>query len=86
MDGEDSERIVAFGSDVDGAATLTSRELDVLRLVADGLTNGEVAERLFLSDKTVKSHVSHILTKLRLSHRTQAAVWAVRAGVVSVPT
>ncbi len=62
--------------------TLSDRELDVLRLVADGLTNAEIAERLIISDKTVKSHVSNILGKLHLVDRTQAAVFAWREGVV----
>jgi NarL family two-component system response regulator LiaR len=69
--------------DVDNPlTTLSDRELDVLRLVADGLTNAEIAERLVISDKTVKSHVSNILGKLHLVDRTQAAVFAWREGVV----
>ncbi|MBC7808690.1 MAG: response regulator transcription factor [Akkermansiaceae bacterium] len=60
---------------------LTAREKEVLRLVADGLTNSQIAERLFLSDKTVKSHVSNILAKLRLPDRTQAAIFAYKQGL-----
>ena len=75
----------AFRVESGDTVALTDREIEVLRLVADGLTNSEVAERLFLSDKTVKSHVSHILIKLRLSHRTQAAVFAVRQGLLAKP-
>lgn len=63
---------------------LTGREKEVLRLVADGLTNIAIAERLYLSDKTVKSHVSNILAKLRLPDRTQAAVFAYRHGLTNV--
>lgn len=61
---------------------LSDRELEVLRLIADGLTNADIAERLVISEKTVKSHVSNILSKLHLADRTQAAVYAWREGVV----
>jgi len=64
---------------------LTEREVQVLRLVADGLTNVEIAERLYLSDKTVKSHVSNILAKLRLTDRTQAAIFAWKQGLTTNP-
>ncbi len=60
---------------------LTEREREVLRLVAEGMTNVEIGERLYLSDKTVKSHVSNILAKLRLPDRTQAAVFAYKHGL-----
>lgn len=53
---------------------LTKREREVLDLIADGLSNREIGERLFLSEKTVKNYVSHVLAKLDLQRRTQAAV------------
>jgi DNA-binding CsgD family transcriptional regulator len=59
-----------------GVGTLTRREQEVLRLVALGLTNAEVAERLFISPKTAENHVSHILAKLNLRSRTEAAAYA----------
>jgi len=61
--------------------SLSSRELDVLRLVTDGLTNQEIAEKLVLSVETVKTHMRHIMEKLRVSDRTQAAVKAMREGL-----
>lgn len=61
---------------------LSERELEVLRLIADGASNSEIAERLVISEKTVKSHVSNILSKLHVFDRTQAAVYAWREGVV----
>ena len=61
---------------------LSERELDVLKLIAEGRNNAEIAERLVISEKTVKSHVSNILDKLHLEDRTQAAVYAWREGVV----
>lgn len=60
---------------------LTDRELEVVRLVAQGLTNHEIAGRLWISEKTVKAHVSHVLTKLRLKDRTQLAIHAIKHGL-----
>lgn len=60
---------------------LSDREMDVLRLIADGLSNSDISERLVISAKTVKSHVSNILSKLHLADRTQAAVFAWREGI-----
>jgi predicted ATPase/DNA-binding CsgD family transcriptional regulator len=69
---------------VSGAAVtvLTPRELDVLKLVAQGLSNSDIAERLVLSEHTVHRHLANILRKLDLSSRAAAAAWGVRAGLV----
>jgi DNA-binding NarL/FixJ family response regulator len=66
------------------ASELTSRELDVLRLVAAGKPNKQIAAELAISERTARTHVSRILRKLRLSSRTQAALWAVREGLADV--
>ena len=64
------------------AALLSERERQVLHLIAEGLSNGEIATRLVISEKTVKSHVRNILSKLHLVDRTQVAVFAWREGIV----
>lgn len=61
---------------------LSDRELDVLRLIADGLSNAEIARKLIISEKTVKGHVSNILGKLHMLDRTQAAIYAWQQGLV----
>jgi DNA-binding NarL/FixJ family response regulator len=68
------------GNDIEAA--LTHRESEVLQHMATGLTNKEIAVQLSISYETVKEHVQHILRKLGVSDRTQAAVWAVRKGLV----
>ena len=62
-------------------AELTEREVEVLRLIAGGLNNHEIADALVISEKTVKTHVSSILSKLHLEDRTQAAIYALRHGL-----
>jgi DNA-binding NarL/FixJ family response regulator len=67
---------------VDLEVPLTKRESEVLKQLALGLSNKEIAQGLSISYETVKEHVQHILRKLSVSDRTQAAVWAVRRGLV----
>jgi DNA-binding NarL/FixJ family response regulator len=64
------------------AAALTEREAEVLRALAEGLSNAEIAGRVWLSPETVKTHVKAILGKLGVRDRTQAVVWAYRTGFV----
>jgi DNA-binding NarL/FixJ family response regulator len=66
----------------DPAAAMTARELDVLRVVGAGKANKEIAAQLGISERTARTHVSNILSKLGLHSRTQAALWAVREGLV----
>jgi two-component system, NarL family, response regulator LiaR len=66
------------------SAGLTGRELEVLRLIARGLSNKLIARELVVSEKTVKTHVSNILAKLHLADRTQAALYAVREGLAEL--
>jgi NarL family two-component system response regulator LiaR len=66
----------------DSLAELSERELDVLRLIARGMNNKEIADTLAIAEGTVKSHVSNILSKLHLAHRTQAALYALKRRLV----
>lgn len=78
-----ARRLTSFGVDRSeaDAVDLTTRELDVLRLLGAGKANKEIAAELGISERTARTHVSNILAKLGLSSRTQAALWAVRAGL-----
>jgi DNA-binding NarL/FixJ family response regulator len=88
------ERVAAGGDYIDPALMpqalagrapsdlLTAREREILQLLADGMSNGDVAERLFISQETVKSHVRHILTKLEADTRTQAVAIALREAMI----
>lgn len=71
-------------ADDDSLADLSERELEVLRLIARGQSNREIAEALTIAEGTVKSHVSNILSKLHLAHRTQAALYALRRRLVPI--
>lgn len=68
----------------DSSEDLTEREVEVLELVAEGLPNDDIAEKLYISERTVRSHVSNILGKLGLANRTQAALYAVRQGIAEL--
>jgi DNA-binding NarL/FixJ family response regulator len=63
-------------------ADLSDREIEVLRLLAAGKGNAEIAAELFISPKTVKNHIASILVKLQIENRIQAAVYAVKAGII----
>lgn len=77
-----AETMAARQKQVDGDIQLTQRETQVLRHLALGLSNKEIGQSLSISIETVKEHVQHLLRKMGVSDRTQAAVWAVRKGLV----
>jgi DNA-binding NarL/FixJ family response regulator len=80
------QRLRSQGKSTDAAATiraeLSDREVEVLKLIANGKDNAQIARELFISPKTVKNHISNILMKLQIDNRIQAAVYAVRSGIV----
>jgi DNA-binding CsgD family transcriptional regulator len=77
------ERRLGMGPEPSGPDSLTPREREVAALLAEGLTNSQVADRLYISPRTAAVHVSNILAKLGMSSRTEVAAWAVREGVGS---
>jgi NarL family two-component system response regulator LiaR len=79
---EAAARLVREVRAPDSPESLTGRETDVLRALATGLTNREIGRSLNIGERTVKTHVSHLLSKLGLQSRTQAALYAVRIGLV----
>jgi DNA-binding NarL/FixJ family response regulator len=80
------QHVRAQSKDTDAAdnirAELSDREIEVLKLIANGKDNAQIAKELFISPKTVKNHISNILMKLQIDNRIQAAVYAVRSGIV----
>jgi DNA-binding NarL/FixJ family response regulator len=80
------QRLRSQSTSEDAAATiraeLSDREVEVLKLIANGKDNAQIARELFISPKTVKNHISNILMKLQIDNRIQAAVYAVRSGIV----
>lgn len=80
---EAAARLVREVRAPDNPETLTARETEVLRALATGLTNREIGRALNIGERTVKTHVSHLLSKLGLQSRTQAALYAVRIGLVA---
>lgn len=81
-----AQKLAAAYSDEDGdpGQLLSERERDVLKLIAKGLSNQEIANTLHLADRTVRIYVTHILEKLKLSNRTQAALYAIRKRLVVI--
>ena len=79
---ERSRRVAAWARG-ERPGGLTERELEVLRLVAEGLSNKEIAQRLQMTRRTVEFHVSNILKKLGVTSRVEAAMWAREQGVIS---
>lgn len=82
---DEFKEISSVGREAAGGPRLTERELEVLRLVATGLNNREVAKQLLISENTVKNHVRNILEKLQLHSRMEAVMYAVREKLLEIP-
>lgn len=81
---EAAKRLIREVRSPDSPEKLTDRETEVLKLIARGLSNKDIATRLVVSEKTVKTHVSNLLTKLNLPSRTQAALYALKEGLATL--
>lgn len=79
-----NSRLIARDSDKDKVKLLTQRELEVLKQVANGMINKEIATSLHISERTVKNHISNIFKKIDVSDRTQAAVFAIKNDVIKL--
>lgn len=75
---------IARPSGEPGVEEITPREVEVVRLIAQGCSNQEIGEALYITEVTVRTHVSNLLSKLGLTSRTQAALWALRHGIASL--
>jgi len=78
-----AQEVSGTNKDTDKADQISPRELEVLKLIARGLGNREIGEQLFISERTVKSHVTHLLEKLNLRDRTQLAIYALRNNLAA---
>ncbi len=76
--------ITQTGTPSEHSEALTERELEVLRWIARGLSNQEIAVKLHVSERTITTHISNILDKLHLANRTQATLYALRKGIASL--
>lgn len=79
-----NQKLVEKESDLDKLYSLTKRELQILKLIAEGLLNKEIGDRLDISERTVKNHVFNLFKKIDATDRTQAAVFAIRNNVVDI--
>jgi DNA-binding NarL/FixJ family response regulator len=77
------QRRLGIGAEPSGPAELTPREREVAALLAEGLSNAGLAERLYISPRTAAVHVSNILSKLGMASRTEVAAWAAREGLTA---
>ncbi len=78
-----AQEVSGTNKNTDKADQISPRELEVLKLIAKGLGNREIGEQLFISERTVKSHVTHLLEKLNLRDRTQLAIYAYRNNLAA---